>query len=218
MGVSHKHGPAFLQHTDPGGQPFVPVDPNAVKMYTCGPTVYDFAHIGNFRTFVFYDLLRRVLRAQRLQTRPRDEHHGRGRQDHSQCRRAGQIARASIPRSTPKLFSTIAPLLRLRAPGADCARDRTHSRNGRGDSQAGDKRPHLPQRGSVYFRISTFPGYGKLSHNDFDGMVSGARVDVDSYEKSDGRDFALWKAPKPGEPSGIPRSERAVPGGTSNAR
>ena len=55
--------------------------------------------------------------------------------------------------------------------------------------------------GSVYFRISTFPGYGKLSHNDFSGMVAGARVDVDSYEKNDARDFALWKAPKPGEPA-----------------
>ncbi len=55
--------------------------------------------------------------------------------------------------------------------------------------------------GSVYFRISTFPGYGKLSHNDFGGMVAGARVDVDSYDKTDARDFALWKAPKPGEPS-----------------
>jgi cysteinyl-tRNA synthetase len=55
--------------------------------------------------------------------------------------------------------------------------------------------------GSVYFKIASFPGYGKLSHNDFDGIVSGARVDVDSYEKSDARDFALWKAPKPGEPA-----------------
>jgi cysteinyl-tRNA synthetase len=55
--------------------------------------------------------------------------------------------------------------------------------------------------GSVYFRISTFPGYGKLSHNDFAGLVPGARVDVDTYEKSDARDFALWKAPKPGEPA-----------------
>src|SRR5206468_6293056 len=54
--------------------------------------------------------------------------------------------------------------------------------------------------GSVYFRISKFPEYGKLSHNDFSGMVAGARVDVDNYEKNDARDFALWKAPKPGEP------------------
>ena len=55
--------------------------------------------------------------------------------------------------------------------------------------------------GSVYFRISTFPGYGKLSHNDFSGNLAGARVDVDEYEKADARDFALWKAPKEGEPS-----------------
>jgi len=54
--------------------------------------------------------------------------------------------------------------------------------------------------GSVYFRISSFPGYGKLSHNDFSGNIAGARVDVDSYEKADARDFALWKAPKEGEP------------------
>jgi cysteinyl-tRNA synthetase len=54
--------------------------------------------------------------------------------------------------------------------------------------------------GSVYFKISTFPGYGKLSHNDFSGNIAGARVDVDSYEKADARDFALWKAPKEGEP------------------
>src|SRR5262249_4323426 len=53
--------------------------------------------------------------------------------------------------------------------------------------------------GSVYFRIATFPGYGKLSHNDFSGNIAGARVDVDEYEKADARDFALWKAPKEGE-------------------
>jgi cysteinyl-tRNA synthetase len=55
--------------------------------------------------------------------------------------------------------------------------------------------------GSVYFRISTFPGYGKLSHTHFSGNLAGARVDVDSYDKADARDFALWKAPKEGEPS-----------------
>jgi cysteinyl-tRNA synthetase len=55
--------------------------------------------------------------------------------------------------------------------------------------------------GSTYFRISTFPGYGKLSHNDFSGNMAGARVDMDEYEKADARDFALWKAPKEGEPA-----------------
>ena len=57
-----------------------------------------------------------------------------------------------------------------------------------------------PATARVYFRIATFPGYGKLSHNDFSGNLAGARVDVDEYEKADARDFALWKAPKEGEP------------------
>src|SRR2546421_5555092 len=54
--------------------------------------------------------------------------------------------------------------------------------------------------GSIYYRISKFPGYGKLSHNDFSGIRSGARVDVDEYDKANARDFVLWKAPKNGEP------------------
>ena len=58
--------------------------------------------------------------------------------------------------------------------------------------------------GSYYFRIAKFPGYGKLSKKDFAGMEDGARVDVDEYEKDNARDFALWKAPKPGEASGNP--------------
>ena len=55
------------------------------------------------------------------------------------------------------------------------------------------------EEGSYYFRIANFPGYGKLSKKDFAGMTDGARVDVDEYEKDNARDFALWKAPKPGE-------------------
>jgi cysteinyl-tRNA synthetase len=63
-----------------------------------------------------------------------------------------------------------------------------------------EKRHTYESDGSVYFRISTFPGYGKLSHNDFSGIRAGARVDVDTYEKDDARDFVLWKARKEGEP------------------
>ena len=87
------------------------------------------------------------------------------------------------------------------APSASRARPST-SRKWRPRFASSNRQGHTYRSdGSVYFRISTFPGYGKLSHNDFDGMVAGARVDVDSYEKTDARDFALWKAPKPGEPS-----------------
>ena len=74
-------------------EPFTPADGNTVRMYTCGPTVYNFVHIGNLRTFTFQDILRRWLRAQRLHAQPRDEHHRRGRQDHPQRRGAAQDAR-----------------------------------------------------------------------------------------------------------------------------
>src|ERR1019366_6122886 len=65
--------------------------------------------------------------------------------------------------------------------------------------QLGDGQHTYSTEGSVYFRIASFPGYGKLSHNDFSGNLAGARVDVDEYEKADARDFALWKTPKEGE-------------------
>jgi cysteinyl-tRNA synthetase len=181
-------------------QPFVPVDPNAVKMYTCGPTVYDFAHIGNFRTFVFYDLLRRVLK------------HNGYKLDHvmnitdvddriiQNAVAQGKSLRDYTETYTQAFLDDCA-ILRLERPER-IARATEHIPEMAAAIHKLEKEGHTYRSdGSVYFRISTFPGYGKLSHNDFEGMVSGARVDVDSYEKSDARDFALWKAPKPGEPS-----------------
>ena len=73
--------------------------------------------------------------------------------------------------------------------------------------------------GSIYFKISTLPDYGKLARLDHEGMKAGARVDADNYAKDDARDFVLWKATKPGEPTwDCRRSARAVPAGTSSAR
>ena len=181
-------------------QPFVPADPNAVRMYTCGPTVYDFAHIGNFRTFVFYDLLRRVL------------HLNGDKLDHvmnitdvdDKIIRNAVAQGKSLSEYTEiytKAFLDDCAILRLERPER-IARATEHIPEMAAAIHKLEQEGHTYRSdGSVYFRISTFPGYGKLSHNDFEGMVSGARVDVDSYEKNDGRDFALWKAPKPGEPS-----------------
>src|SRR5580692_3161256 len=181
-------------------QPFVPVDPNAVRMYTCGPTVYDFAHIGNFRTFVFYDLLRRVLR---LNGYKLDHVMNITDVDDKIIRNALAQGKslADYTETYTKAFLDDCAVLRLERPERIARATEhipemaaaIHKLEREGNNYRSD--------GSVYFRISTFPGYGKLSHNDFDGMVSGARVDVDSYEKTDARDFALWKAPKPGEPS-----------------
>jgi cysteinyl-tRNA synthetase len=181
-------------------QPFVPVDPNAVKMYTCGPTVYDFAHIGNFRTFVFYDLLRRVLR---LNCYKLDHVMNITDVDDKIIRNAVAQGKslAEYTDTYTKAFLDDCATLRLERPER-IARATDHIPEMAAAIHKLEREGHTYQsEGSVYFRISTFPGYGKLSHNDFDGMVSGARVDVDSYEKTDARDFALWKAPKPGEPS-----------------
>jgi cysteinyl-tRNA synthetase len=181
-------------------QPFVSVDPNAVRMYTCGPTVYDFAHIGNFRTFVFYDLLRRVLQRNGYKL-----NHVMNITDVDDRIIQNAVAQGKSLReyteTYTKAFLDDCDTLRLERPER-IARATEHIPEMAAAIGKLEQEGHTYRSdGSIYFRISTFPGYGKLSHNDFDGMVAGARVDVDNYEKSDARDFALWKAPKPGEPT-----------------
>jgi cysteinyl-tRNA synthetase len=181
-------------------QPFTPMDAGAVRIYTCGPTVYDYAHIGNFRTFIFYDLLRRVLR---LNGYKLDHVMNITDVDDKIIRNA--VARGmSLGEYTEvytKAFLDDCATLRLERPER-IARATEHIAGMAAAIHKLEEQGHTYRSdGSVYFRISTFPGYGKLSHNDFSGMVAGARVDVDSYDKNDARDFALWKAPKPGEPA-----------------
>jgi cysteinyl-tRNA synthetase len=181
-------------------EPFAPVDPNAVKVYTCGPTVYDFAHIGNFRTFVFYDLLRRVLHLNGYKL----DHVMNITDVDDKIIRNAVAQGKSLDEYTDiytKAFLDDCAILRLERPER-IARATEHIKEMAAAIRKLEQEGHTYRSdGSVYFRISTFPGYGKLSHNDFDGMISGARVDVDEYEKTDARDFALWKAPKPGEPA-----------------
>ena len=185
-------------------QPFEPLDGAAgnkvVKMYTCGPTVYDFAHIGNFRTFVFYDLLRRWLHASGYTT---DHVMNITDVDDKIIRNA--VAQGKTLSEYTDIFT--------RAFLDDCATLRLERPER--IARATDFIPQMAAAiarlekdgytyrsdGSIYFRIAKFHDYGKLSHNDFSGMVAGARVDVDEYEKNDARDFALWKAPKAGEPN-----------------
>lgn len=181
-------------------QPFTSIDQTTVRMYTCGPTVYDFAHIGNFRTFVFYDLLRRVLR---LNGYKLDHVMNITDVDDKIIRNAvakGKTLKEYTDTYT-EAFLADCTSLRLERPER-IARATEHIPEMTAAIQKLEESGHTYRSdGSVYFKISSFPGYGKLSHNDFGGMVAGARVDVDEYEKDDARDFALWKAPKPGEPS-----------------
>ena len=178
---------------------FSPASENTVRMYTCGPTVYDFAHIGNFRSFTFVDLLRKVLRLNgfRLQ-------HVMNITDVDD-----KIIRNAVAQHKPladytniytDAFLEDCGSLRLERPET-LARATEHIQEmAQAIGKLSETGHTYSSDGSVYFKISTFPQYGKLSHNDFSGNIAGARVDVDSYEKADARDFALWKAPKDAEP------------------
>src|SRR5258708_5837285 len=178
---------------------FQPQQDNVVRMYTCGPTVYDYAHIGNFRTFAFYDLLRRWLRVRGY----RLDHVMNITDVEDKIIRnalANQKSLADYTATYEKAFLEDCETLRLEHP-EQIARATEHIPEMAAAIQKLSESGHTyTSDGSVYFRIATFPEYGRLSHNDFGGIRAGARVDVDTYEKADARDFALWKAPKDGEP------------------
>ena len=179
---------------------FKPLHDNVVRMYTCGPTVYNYAHIGNFRSFVFPDILRRWLRARGYQL----DHVMNITDIEDKIIRESKAAGKSLDEFTAvytKAFLEDTATLRLERP------ERIVPATQHIDEMV-EAVQHLTERGhtyvsdgSVYYRISTFPEYGKLSHNDFSGIRAGARVDVDEYDKDDARDFVLWKAAKEGEPS-----------------
>lgn len=179
-------------------QVFVPLHAGQVRMYACGPTVYDFAHIGNFRTFVFQDILRRFLRMRGFEviqvTNFTDV-------DDRIIAKAAE-AKLDIRDYTAKYIDAFLAdqrVLGIKKPeymvrATDHIEDMVkliERLTAKGFTYVSD--------GSIYFRISQFPDYGKLTHLDTAGIKAGARVDVDRYEKADARDFALWKAPKPGE-------------------
>jgi cysteinyl-tRNA synthetase len=178
---------------------FSPERDNTVRMYTCGPTVYDFAHIGNFRTFTFVDLLRKCLRANGFAL----DHVMNITDVDDKIIRNAVAQHKSLEEYTAiytKAFLDDCDSLRLERP-EHLVPATAHI----DDMVAAIERlaaggHTYASEGSTYFRIGTFPQYGKLSHNDFSGNIAGARVDVDEYEKADARDFALWKAPKEGEP------------------
>jgi cysteinyl-tRNA synthetase len=190
-----------LFNTLPGKiEEFRPLVNNEVRMYACGPTVYDYGHIGNFRTFVAVDILHRYFRQSGYKVR-----HVMNITDVDDkiIRNAAQ-AGVSVQEYTAKYqkaFLEDAATLNIAEPQIVRATENI--------PQMAEFIAKLVQKGfayktedgSYYFRIAKFPAYGKLSKKDFAGMEDGARVDVDEYEKDNARDFALWKAPKPGEAS-----------------
>ena len=168
-------------------------------LYACGPTVYDYGHIGNFRTFVHVDILRRFLKQLGVPLR-----HVMNITDvDDKIMRNAAAASQPIAEYTAKYekaFLEDLDALQIEQPEF-LARATEHIPQmvklieelvARGSAYCGEN-------GSYYFRIASFPGYGKLSKKDLAGMEDGARVDVDEYDKDSARDFALWKAAKDGE-------------------
>jgi len=175
-----------------------PVGAPALRMYACGPTVYDYGHIGNFRTFLHVDVLRRFLRQQGMAVdhvmnvtdvddkiirnalaagKPINEYTARFEKAFFEDLDALGIERPEhLPRATEHIPEMVTLIEKLAAK--DFA--------------------YRTEDGSWYFRIARDPDYGKLSKKDFEGIEDGARVDVDEYEKDAARDFALWKAVKRG--------------------
>ncbi len=178
-----------------------PVGAPALRMYCCGPTVYDYGHIGNFRTFLHVDILRRVIRQHGI---PVEHVMNITDVDDKIIRNAG-LAGQPIAEYTQKFeraFFEDLDALAIERPehishATACIPDMVSLIQ----TLAARDIAYQTEDGSWYFRIARFPEYGKLSKKDFDGIEDGARVDVDEYEKDAARDFALWKAAKPGEQS-----------------
>jgi cysteinyl-tRNA synthetase len=180
-------------------EPFEPLVAGQVGLYTCGPTVHDFAHIGNFRTFVWEDLLRRHLEwrgyhvrhvmnitdiedkiirkasAAGVEIGPFTEQYTAAFLQDIQTLRL--LPAHELPRATRYIREMIELIQQLEAKGMTYLAD-----------------------GSVYFRIANFDDYGKLMGFERENLRAGSRVDADEYEKEDPADFVLWKGHKPGEP------------------
>jgi cysteinyl-tRNA synthetase len=192
-------------HNTLSGQPeeFQPLDGNDVRLYICGPTVWSFAHIGNFRTFTFGDVLRRYLKYKGFNLTHVMNLTDVDDRIINEAKKAGKtieeftapfveafwedsdalgIERPEIaPRATEHIAEMISIIEKLLENGRAYESD-----------------------GSIYFRISAFPDYGKLSKINFAGNISGAsgRVDTDKYDKENANDFALWKLVDAQEPTG----------------
>jgi cysteinyl-tRNA synthetase len=179
---------------------FAPLERGHVRLYTCGPTVYNVVHIGNLRTFVFEDVLRRyfLFRGDRvtqvMNLTDVDDKTIRGAQE------AG-VSLGEFTAGYAEAF--FRDIRRLNVDPAERYPKATdHVPEMVGLIERLSERGHTYESdGSVYFRISTFPEYGKLSGIKLDEVRRGERVADDEYEKEDVKDFALWKAVKPGEPS-----------------
>ena len=179
---------------------FQPLRDNEVRMYACGPTVYDYGHIGNFRTFVAVDMLQRFLRQSGYTVRYVMNITDVDDKIIRNATREG-VTVQQYTAKYEKAFLEDGAMIGIEQPKLVRATEHIPEMADFVAKLAEKGIAYRADDGSYYFRIAKFPQYGKLSKKDFRGMLDGARVDVDEYDKDSARDFALWKAPKPGEAS-----------------
>ncbi len=180
-------------------EPLFPADGRVLGLYACGPTVYDYGHIGNFRTFLHVDVLRRTLELNGVEVR-----HVMNITDVDdkiiRNAAAAGLAIGEYTRRFEDAFFEDLESLAIELPTViPHATRHIEEMVALVETLAAKGLAYRTEDGSWYFRIAGDAGYGKLSKKDFGGMEDGARVDVDEYDKDSARDFALWKAPKPGE-------------------
>ncbi|MCX7817970.1 MAG: cysteine--tRNA ligase [Kiritimatiellae bacterium] len=175
-------------------EPFEPLEGTTVRMYTCGPTVHDYAHIGNFRAYVFEDLLRRVLKFHGWGVRQVMNLTDVDDKTIRKSRAAGLPLREYTARYIAAFFEDLDALRIERAEHYPAATDHVPDMIRLIERLIAGGFAYRSEDGSVYFRIERFPAYGRLARLDLSGLKPGARVAQDEYEKEHVGDFALWKA------------------------
>jgi cysteinyl-tRNA synthetase len=182
-------------------RPLEPLEPGHVRVYSCGPTVYGPAHVGNFRSFLFADLLVRYLRFKDLRVTWVMNFTDIDDRIIERANAAGETIDAMTNRWIAQ-FVADAAALRMTTP--DVQPRATHHVDDIAELIAAlEAKGHAyrTEDGSIFFRIGSWPAYGRLARLDPSQLRVGERVEADDYGKDDVRDFALWKGPKPGEPS-----------------
>ena len=178
-------------------QPFEPLEPGKARIYACGPTIYDHAHIGNFRTFLFFDLVHRYLEWSGYEVRfvmnltDVDDKTIRGARD------AGVSVRAFTEPYGEAVLHDLQVLGVRPADAYPRATEYVEPMIGFVERLIASGHAYRAEDGAVYFSIAKFPEYGKLKGIDVSTLKSGARVAQDEYDKDDARDFVLWKAATP---------------------
>ncbi|MCX6995702.1 MAG: class I tRNA ligase family protein, partial [Kiritimatiellaeota bacterium] len=171
-----------------------PRDPGLVRMYTCGPTVYNHAHIGNFRAYLFEDLLRRYLKFRGFQVQQVMNLTDVDDKTIRASREQGLPLKEFTRKYIEAFFADLQTLRVERAEHYPAATDHIPEMLALIKTLLAKGFAYPSDDGSIYFSIAKFPGYGKLAHLDMSGLRAGARVAQDEYEKENAAEFALWKA------------------------